>query len=83
MDPTDLEAWRKRMGFNQIEAAAALGIVAQSYRNWERGRRRIPKLLADSLARAERDKLAGIQAMELEYNGRITTTHLNGRSTES
>jgi len=39
MTPTDLAAWRQHMGYTQREAAAALGVSAPAYQQWERGSR--------------------------------------------
>ncbi len=38
MTPADLKAWRKRMGYTQQEAAAALGMSAAGYQQLESGR---------------------------------------------
>lgn len=39
----DLKAWRKAMGWNQTEAAAALGITMRAYATRERGEARITR----------------------------------------
>ena len=40
MTPDDFKAWRAAMGFNQIEAAKALGLSKSSIELYEKGRRR-------------------------------------------
>jgi DNA-binding XRE family transcriptional regulator len=43
MTPAEtLRAWQRRLGYSQIEAAAALHVPAQTYRNWIRERREVP-----------------------------------------
>ena len=39
MTPSDLSAWRNRMGYSQRAAAAALGVQLPAYQEWERGAR--------------------------------------------
>lgn len=39
MTPTDLSAWRAKMGYTQRDAAAALGVQLTAYQQWERGAR--------------------------------------------
>ncbi|WP_454813791.1 helix-turn-helix domain-containing protein [Labrys neptuniae] len=53
MDPEQFKAWRRHMGFSQIEAARALGISKGSVELYEAGKRRddgrpveIPKTVA-------------------------------------
>lgn len=53
MTPDHFKAWRRTMGFNQQEAADALGISKSSAINYESGKRRedgrpvvIPKIVA-------------------------------------
>lgn len=43
MTGSDLYDWRKRLGLREVQAAAAMGVPAQSYRNWEDGRTGVPK----------------------------------------
>ena len=38
MDGGDLKAWRQRLGLREVDAARALDVPAQTYRNWEDGR---------------------------------------------
>ena len=40
MTPDDFKAWREAMGFNQSEAAAALGVSTGTVVNYEAGKRR-------------------------------------------
>jgi len=40
MTPDDFKAWRKAMGWNQTEAAEALGLSLGTIGNYERGSRR-------------------------------------------
>ena len=44
MTASELKAWRVRLGLREVEAARTLGVPAQSYRNWEDGRRAVPPL---------------------------------------
>jgi DNA-binding transcriptional regulator YiaG len=45
MTPADLAAWRRRMGWPQPKAAAALDTPLGTYRRWEQGRNDPPALL--------------------------------------
>lgn len=45
MNAKNLRAWRDRHGLKEVDAARALGVPAQSYRNWEDGRRAVPALV--------------------------------------
>jgi DNA-binding transcriptional regulator YiaG len=47
---SDLKAWRERLGLKEVQAAAAMDVPAQSYRNWEDGRTAVPRAVA-TLAR--------------------------------
>ena len=38
MTAGDLKAWRTRLGLKEVDAARALDVPAQTYRNWEDGR---------------------------------------------
>ena len=38
MTSTELKLWRSRLGLKEVEAARALDVPAQTYRNWEDGR---------------------------------------------
>jgi len=38
MSPASLAAWRKRLGLNKTEAAAALGLSRNAYSAYEAGR---------------------------------------------
>lgn len=44
MTADELKAWRVRLGLREVQAAKALGVPVQSYRNWEDGRRGVPAL---------------------------------------
>ena len=46
MTPTDLIAWRQRLGLNKSEAAASLEITRATYRRYERGEAEIPRTIA-------------------------------------
>jgi|GEM_PF-6166641 len=39
LNPFELRAWRLALGFNQKQAAAALGVQPLAYRLWEWGKR--------------------------------------------
>lgn len=39
MTPTDLQAWRQRLGLSKAEAAEALGLSYSGYRYYEAGER--------------------------------------------
>lgn len=43
MTASDLKAWRRRLELKEVGAAAAMGVPAQSYRNWEDGRTAVPR----------------------------------------
>jgi DNA-binding XRE family transcriptional regulator len=45
MDARDLKKWRKRLGYNQFEAAKRLGVRRASIQNWEREVSPIPRLV--------------------------------------
>lgn len=46
MTPSELEAWQKRLGYSQVEAARRLATPVPTYRHWLGGRRRIPDNVA-------------------------------------
>ena len=46
MTPSDLTAWRKRLGLNKIRAAEALGCDRGSLSAWEAGTYPIPVYIA-------------------------------------
>lgn len=44
MTGADLKIWRERLGLKEVDAARALDVPAQTYRNWEDGRtKRVPR----------------------------------------
>jgi DNA-binding XRE family transcriptional regulator len=45
MDAGDLKKWRKRLGYNQFEAAKRLGVRRASVQNWEQELRPIPSVI--------------------------------------
>lgn len=55
MLPTELEAWRKRLGLKQREAAKLLEIPFDTYQNYAYGRRRVPAFLAKYCALVEKE----------------------------
>ena len=44
MDAWDLKKWRKKLGYNQFEAASQLGVGRASIQNWEQEHRPIPRV---------------------------------------
>lgn len=46
MSAKRLQQWQARMGFNQLDAAAALNVPPATYRNWLHDRRAIPSSVA-------------------------------------
>jgi len=50
MNAGELKAWRMRLGLSEVQAARALNKPAQTYRNWEDGRRRVDPM-AERLTR--------------------------------
>ena len=42
LDSWDLKKWRKRLGYNQFEAAKRLGVHRGAVQNWEREVRPVP-----------------------------------------
>ena len=50
MTPDDLRSWRLRIGLREVQAAVAIGVPSQTYRNWEDGRARVPGAV-ETLAR--------------------------------
>ena len=42
LDSWDLKKWRKRLGYNQFEAAERLGVHRSAVQNWEREVRPVP-----------------------------------------
>lgn len=46
MTADELRAWRERLGYREVQAAAVMGVPAQSYRNWEDGRTAVPRAVA-------------------------------------
>lgn len=61
MTPRELREWRERWFLDQDELAALLEVHAQTIRNWEHGRTRIPHMavLALEALAGEREKLRG------------------------
>jgi DNA-binding XRE family transcriptional regulator len=45
MDARDLKKWRKRLGYNQFEAAKRLGVRRASIQNWEQELSPIPRVV--------------------------------------
>jgi DNA-binding XRE family transcriptional regulator len=45
MDAQDLKKWRKRLGYNQFEAAKQLGVRRGSIQNWEQELWPIPRVV--------------------------------------
>jgi DNA-binding XRE family transcriptional regulator len=45
MDACDLKKWRKRLGYDQFEAAKRLGVQRASIQNWEQKLWPIPKVI--------------------------------------
>lgn len=45
MTADELIAWRKRLGYNRTQAAAALGCHRNSIMQWEAGKTEIPKYI--------------------------------------
>ena len=54
LDSWDLKKWRKRLGYNQFEAAERLGVHRGAIQNWEREVRPVP--LAVELACEELER---------------------------
>ncbi len=46
MSPSELIAWRARLGLNQVQAAKALGVARNSLRGYEAGINTIPLYIA-------------------------------------
>jgi DNA-binding XRE family transcriptional regulator len=44
MDAWDLKKWRRKLGYNQFEAAQELGVGRASIQNWEQERWPIPRV---------------------------------------
>lgn len=62
MSPSDLRAWRERLGWTQAEAAEALQYSLDLYRSCEQGRRAVtPRMarLIELLAQPQRKRRAG------------------------
>lgn len=55
MDCWDLKKWRKRLGYNQVEAAARLGVQRGALQNWEQEVRPIPLTVELACLELERD----------------------------
>lgn len=53
MIPSDLTAWRKRLGLNKVQAAEAIGCHRNAIADWEAGRQPIPKYIALACAAVE------------------------------
>src|SRR5262249_24167207 len=45
MDAWDLKKWRKKLGYNQFEAAKRLGVRRASIQNWEQELSPIPRVV--------------------------------------
>ncbi len=45
MNPTELQAWRKKNSYSQGRLATALGVIPLTISRWERGVREIPSFL--------------------------------------
>jgi DNA-binding XRE family transcriptional regulator len=45
MDAWDLKKWRKKLGYNQFEAAERLGVQRASIQRWEQELRPIPRVV--------------------------------------
>lgn len=55
MDCWDLKKWRKRLGYNQVEAAARLGVQRGALQNWEQEVRPIPLTVELACKELERE----------------------------
>jgi transcriptional regulator with XRE-family HTH domain len=48
--PKALKEWRERMGYNQREAAIAVGCSRAAWQQWEGGKLRIPRYIGLAIA---------------------------------
>jgi len=55
LDSWDLKKWRKRLGYNQFEAAKRLGVHRGAVQNWEREVRPVPLTVELACEELERE----------------------------
>jgi DNA-binding XRE family transcriptional regulator len=55
LDSWDLKKWRKRLGYNQFEAAERLGVHRGAIQNWEREVRPVPLTVELACEELERE----------------------------
>jgi DNA-binding XRE family transcriptional regulator len=63
LDSWDLKKWRKRLGYNQVEAAEALDVHRGAVQNWESEIRPIPlavKLACEEIERQQKPTSASV-----------------------
>lgn len=77
MDSWDLKKWRKRLGYNQVEASARLGLQRGALQNWEQEVRPIPLTVELACQELERE------SRQHSYVGQVLLMTIDGSIVQS